>query len=54
MIPERPRALLALSEQEAARDKAFAEGRIHDYIEHVAKVARLKREARRHAERAQR
>ena len=54
MIPERPRALLALSEHESARDKAYVDGRIEDYFYHANCVARLKREAKELARRAQR
>lgn len=54
MIPQQPKVLIALCEQETARERAYNDGRIEDYLVHAANVARLKREALELARRAQR
>lgn len=54
MIPQQPKVLLALCEQETARQQAYIDGRMEDYFYHANCVARLKREAKELARRAQR
>ena len=54
MIPDITRALLALHEHENAREKAYQLGELEAYFYHANCVARLKREARELARRAQR
>lgn len=54
MIPQQPKVLLALCEQETARQQAYIDGRVEDYFYHARAVDRLKREALELARRAQR
>lgn len=54
MIPERPRALLALGEHEQSKAKALAGGHKEAAAFNEKCIELLKEEAKRHAERAQR
>lgn len=54
MIPAQPKVLLALDAHEKSRQQAYQAGELEAYFYHSMCIERLKREAREHAERAQR